>query len=292
MRSKIGPITLLAFDIDNTLFDWFTFWHAAFSAMIDEVVRVTGLDKATLLPEIRAVHTKHGTSEYSFLLEELQSICCLGPALRNEAIAVGVSAYRDAREKVLHLYPGVRETLQLVKSTGARLVGFTESQLFYTTYRLRRFGLDGIVDALYCSEDHAIPDGVDLKFIRSRPSQEYHLQKTQTVILNRGIRKPNPAILLRIMKDFDATPASMAYVGDSLYKDVLMAQQAHIHDVYAKYGESVDHPGYELLRLVSHWTNEDIEEEKRIRKLKVHTASVVLKHSFKELLEFFKFGLS
>ena len=169
-------------------------------------------------------------------------------------------------------------------------VGFTESQLFYTTYRLLRFKLDGILDALYCSEDHAIPDNVNLTLLRSKPSRDYELQQTRTVILRRGVRKPNPAILRKIMEDFGATPTTTAYVGDSLYKDVLMAQQAHVYDVFAKYGESVSQPGYDLLRKVSHWTNEDIAEEKRVHKLTVHAATVTLETGFGEILEHFNFG--
>jgi FMN phosphatase YigB (HAD superfamily) len=287
---RIGPISLLVFDIDNTLFDWFDFWLASFSAMVDAVIRLTGIAKETLLTEIRTVHARHGTSEYSFILQELPSLSAQSPSLREKAITAGIDAYQEARERVLHIFPGVKETLELVKSSGAGLVGFTESQLYYTTHRLRRFKLDGVVDTLYCSEDHAMPDGVTLNFIRSEPSEECQLQRTRTTVVPRGIRKPNPAILRQIMKDFNATPASTAYVGDSLYKDVLMAQRAHVHDVFAKYGERLSQPGYDLLRRVSHWTDEDIEEEKQVRKLAVTAAEVVLENGFPELLEHFKFG--
>src|SRR3546814_10603857 len=56
--------SVLITDVDNTLFDWVNVWHAAFSAMLAELLRLSRLDEATLLSEIRKVHQRVGTSEY------------------------------------------------------------------------------------------------------------------------------------------------------------------------------------------------------------------------------------
>jgi len=45
-----------------------------------------------------------------------------------------------------------------------------------------------------------------------------------------------------------------AYVGDSLIKDVAMAQTAGVIDVFARYGDVRNRPGYALLRRVTHWS--------------------------------------
>jgi hypothetical protein len=55
-------------------------------------------------------------------------------------------------------------------------------------------------------------------------------------------------------------------VGDSLMKDIVMAQGAGVTDVWAKYGESHRRDGYDLLRRVSHWTPQDVERERRRRR--------------------------
>lgn len=89
-------------DLDNTLFDWFRFWHAAFSAMLDEIVRISELSRDVLLPEIQRIHETHGTSEYAFLLEEI-------PSLRErhpdgdilELYQPAIDAYRKARRENL-----------------------------------------------------------------------------------------------------------------------------------------------------------------------------------------------
>ena len=34
---------LLVTDLDNTLYDWFDIWHSSFSALLEEVARISGL---------------------------------------------------------------------------------------------------------------------------------------------------------------------------------------------------------------------------------------------------------
>ena len=90
--------TALITDLDNTLFDWVDLWHKCFSAMLAEIIRISGLPRETLIPEIRAVHQKHGTSEYAFLIEELPS---LKPILKGrpatEVFGPAIKAYRRER---------------------------------------------------------------------------------------------------------------------------------------------------------------------------------------------------
>ena len=66
--------TTLITDFDNTLYDWFHMWHQSFAAMLREVERISGIARSELLPQIRAVHQKYGTSEYAFLLEEVPAL--------------------------------------------------------------------------------------------------------------------------------------------------------------------------------------------------------------------------
>jgi len=59
---------------DATLFVWVDLWYHCFSAMLAWIVEISGAPEEQLKQEIRAVHRKHGTSEYSLLIEELPSI--------------------------------------------------------------------------------------------------------------------------------------------------------------------------------------------------------------------------
>lgn len=289
--AMVGPISLLVVDVDNTLFDWFGFWLESFSSMLEAVLAAApGLDRAKLLDEIRVVFTKHKTSEYAFVLQETPSIAALDSNLRGNVIEAGRKAYASARRQTVQLFPGVKETLDRIKATGCHIVAFTESQLFYTAQRLLQFGLDGRIDALYCSQDHATPEPTELAAVRTKPAEAYQLQRTSEVQLEGGVRKPDPRILRKIMTDFNAGSRDTVYVGDSLFKDVAMAQQARVHDVFAKYGESMHHAQYDLLRRVSHWSDDDIKREVAERKQLRSDPSVILKTGFPELLEHFTFG--
>lgn len=281
-------ITLLIVDIDNTLFDWFDFWYHSFSAMIEAILKCAPLERRLLLNEIRDVHRRHGTTEYTWLLQELPSVLALPEPLQAEVIKAGRGAYRDVRERTSRLYENVYSTLREVKNSGSRVVGFTESQVFYTVQRLKRFKLDGVLDALYCREEHRTPVDVNLETLRSKPAHAYVLKNTRIVTLATHNRKPDPRILLRIASDFGAAPDNVLYVGDSKMKDIYMAQQAGVHDAYAEYGQSMNKEGYDLLRSVSSWTDEEIATEK-IMALEVKP-SVVLKNGLAEILQHFTFS--
>lgn len=43
-----------------------------------------------------------------------------------------------------------------------------------------------------------------------------------------------------------------------------MAQAAGVTDVHARYGEAQNEPGYDLLRRVTHWSDEDVEREREL----------------------------
>lgn len=284
----VGPMRLLILDIDNTLFDWFEFWSRSFGAMITAVTEAADISEERLLAEIRAVHLKHGTSEYAFVLNEVPCISALGAEKRDEVIRAGRAAFRAARADSERLYPGVLDTLNAIKRTGCKIAAYTESQLFYTSRRLVRFGLDGVLDALYCAEDHDIPDDVDLAKLRSGAPSEYALQKTRTILLPRDLRKPNPEIVIRILNDLGVPASSALYVGDSLFKDIAMAQDAGVQDAYAAYGQSMDREGYDLLRKVSHWSDAHIAKEKSTA-IQDISPSISLQQ-FSDILTDFSFG--
>src|SRR5205085_992944 len=100
--------------------------------------------------------------------------------------------------------------------------------------------------------------------------------------------KPNPDILLDIVKDLGVSIDEVVYVGDNPLKDVFMAQQAGITDVHAAYGSSQHKPEYELLRKVTHWTREMVERERTALKPGSIIPSHVLTENFAQILPLFE----
>jgi phosphoglycolate phosphatase len=284
-------ISLLVTDLDNTLWNWFDIWYAPFSAMLEEIVGLSGIDRATIIAEIRAVHQVRGTSEYTYLIQELPSLQKRHPG---EDLGVvyenAIHSYRSSRRDVMALYPGVREVLATIKDCGTRIIAYTESHAYVSSYRLKKFGLDGVVDVLFSPPDHDFPTGITPEQMRTLNSEEYKLSTTEHRHTPRGHLKPDSAILELIVDEFGEEASSTVYVGDNLMKDIAMAQKVGIFDVWAKYGTEIDPDEYSLLQKVSHWSPEDIEREIEMKNAPNVTATFTLEDNFAEILNYFEFG--
>jgi phosphoglycolate phosphatase len=276
-------------DLDNTLFDWVDIWYTGFRALLNALIRETGDDEEILIPQIKEIHEKRRTSEYAFLIDEL-------PAMRErftsaqdfqKAASRIREEFEQGRSSSMHLYPTVDDTLKFLKSQGCLVVGYTESMGFYSNYRLRKLQLDDTLDFIYSPPDHDLPDAPSVP-LELYTNHERRLRKTRLRNTPQGEIKPNPAILLQIVTELGAQPTDCVYVGDSLMKDVVMAQQADITDVWAKYGEARHRQEYELLRKVTHWTIEAVEKE-RVLSARDVKPCYTLGHSFGELKEMFTF---
>lgn len=286
MKKKTALIT----DLDNTLFDWVELWLQCFSPMLDQIVGISGVRKEQLIPEIRAVHQKHGTSEYSFLIDELPSLApVLSGRPATEVFAVAISVFRRQRRKHLQLFPTVAETLLKVKGRGARIIGYTESMAFYSNYRVRRLGLDGVLDYVFCPRDHVLPEGLKSEDVRLYPARHYEMQCTKQEFTPKGSRKPDTEVLNSIISDLGLEKEGCVYVGDSLMKDIAMATDCGVDDAWAKYGEAHKRPDYKLLQDVSHWTAEEVAREQKIKEREHVHPTCTLENSLAELLEHFEF---
>jgi FMN phosphatase YigB (HAD superfamily) len=281
-------ISLVITDLDNTLYDWVQMWYSSFNAMLKELVQTSGVPREILEREIQSVFQKHGTSEYAFLIGELPSLIALHPSEDlTEIYKDAINAYRTARNMTLKLYPHVMETLKFLKSCGCMVVAFTESMEFYTMRRIKKLDLDGLLDFVYSPPDHSKPKTPK----RFYDSDQYNFQYTVQRFTPPDERKPNPHILKKIIQDkgIRASIEKTIYIGDSLMKDIIMAQDAGVTDVFAKYGVAQNTKAYEQLRRVTHWTKEEVEREIKIYKNRTVIPSYTLAESFDQILNIFKF---
>lgn len=145
------------------------------------------------------------------------------------------------------------------------------------------------MDSIYTPPDHAVPDHLDREHQRHYKENFYSFRHTEHRYTPLGELKPNPDLLLQIISDFGVDTSEAVYVGDSRHKDIAMAQDAGVDYAWARYGEWQDSNAYELLRAVTHWTDEDVEREKKVRARDVD-AQIILPNSLAELLGFFSFG--
>lgn len=275
---------LLITDVDNTLFDWQRLWYECFSAMSKTAIEISGIDPDEFYLECSHLHQMHGTSEYTFVLTELPPFKKMYGDKIVSVMQPAIDSFREARTKNLRLFPDIDKTLDQLRDAGVTIAAFTESKAFYTNYRFRKLGLDQKIDFLYSPMDHDLP--YDANAIRKYSPENYLLKNTEHRFTPEGEYKPNPHILLSIIKElgFDTTDA--IYIGDNLLKDVFMAQQANITDVHAAYGAAQHRTEeYELLKKVTHWTPEMVAREKAALKPGAINPTHILSKNFSEIIK-------
>ena len=187
---------LLITDLDNTLYDWVTFFAQSFSIMVEVLNEITGIPVDTLLDEFKTIHQKYQNSEHPFAVLELPSVRArypgLTPAELRREIDPALHAFNSVRKQLLSLYPCVFETLELLKSFGIQIVGHTEATAPNALFRLRKLGILSLFDRLYALESpisfHPFPErvaqlGPPLGFVS---------------LITREQKKPNSELLLDI----------------------------------------------------------------------------------------------
>jgi phosphoglycolate phosphatase-like HAD superfamily hydrolase len=86
---------------------------------------------------------------------------------------------------------------------------------------------------------------------------------------------------LRLLDEHDLQPREAAFIGDSLTRDIPLAQRAGVHDVCAAYGRRYEAGLWDRLVAVTHWTEEDVAREQKLAAHKAQPTHVI--HRFSEL---------
>jgi FMN phosphatase YigB (HAD superfamily) len=284
LKSPSPKISLVITDLDNTLYDWVGTWHKWFVEMIQYLKNKSGCSENTIELEFAKLHKRYQTVEFNYSLEEIESLInALSLHSTKEIYEEINKLYLDANLQFASLYPNVLHSLLKIKNTGALIVGFTDSPKPFSLFRVKELKLDKVIDRIY---------GPDLDF-NSRSSISNVSSSNNTNIFDfkkipLGMSKPNQAILDLILNDYNISRTEAIYIGDSLIRDVSMAKSASVIDVWAKYGDSINRPEYDLLRRVSHWSKQKIDNEKLLSTLEIKP-TYCLESSFKDILDFFDF---
>ena len=281
-------IRIVITDLDNTVYNWIDYYAPSFNAMIKELVSLTGIDDRVLRGAFKRVHQKHKTSEYSFSIEELDvlseinSRLTVGEILKKYEPAI--RAFRSMRKKTLRLYNGVQETLQRLRGEKKKIVAYTDAMMFYAFRRIKQLEIEELIDGLVAVKDHGIPSGTKPEDVRfySDPS-EYETAIPFAKELDPEAVKPNPEGLLLILGHLSVNPDEAVYVGDSLYKDIKMAQICGVYDIYAEYGRLYDVNNFQQLVEITHWTDEDVARELELRTQPISPTFRISR--FEEILE-------
>lgn len=276
-RVDTGKIGLIVTDLDNTLYDWVSWFVPAFYAMSERAAEILDVDHETLLDELRVVHRHHGSSEHPFSLLETATVRMrlngMSNSAQREHLDEAFYRFNSVRKHTLKLYGSVSATLEALTNHGIPVVGYTDARTPNSLFRVNRLGLDVFLEHLYAPASRFPSD----------PSLHEH-DEVFLRVLPESDKKPNPMVLLDICRDFAVDPAHTVYIGDSLTRDVYMANTAGARSAWARYGTLSDPTLWEKLVRITHWTEEDVENEARLKMESAGTQPDYILDQFSDLL--------
>lgn len=277
------PLKLLITDLDNTLYDWVTFFALSFDAMVKSLSAQTNIPAHQLLSEFKQVHQHYRNSEQPFAVLELPSIQKHFTGMSREdlfkELAEPLKTFNRTRRTHLKLYDTVSETIQRLTDSGIRVVAHTEAIAINAFYRLGLLGIADRFTRIYTLEGHVTP----------HPNPDWRPERLPPPDLIKEVprseRKPNPSLLLDICRREGVSPMAACYVGDSIARDVMMAKAAGVTAVWARYGTQYDASLWRILVSVTHWSEEDVAREAELKKKAESVRPDFIIDSYAELFE-------
>jgi phosphoglycolate phosphatase len=251
-------IRLVVTDMDNTLYSWVDYIVPAVEAMVAAVAQATGFPRIKVVQSLKQVYTRHESNEYPYALQEsslFQEFPEFG-SFDKLVIDPARAAFSEARRKYLRPYKTVLETLGELRARGIPVVALTDAPRNPAEHRAKRLGIDSLLAALYTMPGFTFPAGPDgaalvaPDILQKEVKGEYRAA-CPVIELPRDHEKPNPEGLKAILASHGVHPREVLVVGDSVKKDVAVAQALGCHDAWAEYGTYVSLEYRERLDIIS-----------------------------------------
>ncbi len=257
MRTAMG-IRLVVTDMDNTLYSWVDYIVPAVEALTDAVTRATGHTRLSVIQALKEVYTRYESNEYPFALQESRLFEAFPDFGSFDKLVIEPArvAFANARRKYLVPYKGVMDTLSELRARQVLVVALTDAPKNPAQQRARLLGLDAHFAAMFTMPGFTFPrhqDGTPLVESRIVEKQEAGAYETkcEAIALPREWEKPSTLGLERILKTYGLPPSQVLVVGDSLKKDIAIAQATGCHHAWAEYGTYVPTEYRERLDIVS-----------------------------------------
>lgn len=221
-------VDLVIVDLDDTLWKWCLTWHAGYMAFNKSLHALTDVD-----PHEAWVHmyARHAGRVIEMPPDPVDLTAAMGIPLHKSIThhEYVVPLARKERDNALELFDGVVDTLMELKLRGVPVVAHTDAPYVAAGNRIHLAGLDGMISTVYAAPlHHPFGDAADFATI------------TDMRYVADWKPKPDHTIIDGIVKRHGTTNARTLYVGDSLRRDMSMAQAAGLIPVWARYGNEYD----------------------------------------------------
>ena len=242
---KLKGIKAIITDADNTLYSWVEYIVPSLEAMTETLCRATGFDRDAIVDSMKKVFSKYSTNEYAFVLQEadiFEDIKRRDYAwFQEHVVNASRFSFNRARKESLRVYPGVHKALNVLCSHGIRVIGLSAAPAFPVEQRLKHLGVDKYLEAFYALKSYPVPKSHELdEAIVNRISVGYYKSRIKRVVeLPLSFEKPSTRGIRKILDDERLKPERVLIIGDSVKKDIRIAQELGIVDVWARYGTVV-----------------------------------------------------
>lgn len=251
-------VRLVVTDMDNTLYSWIDYIVPAVEAMVSAIERATQWPRVKVVQALKSVYAKYESNEYPFALQESVIFDAFPDFGSFDKLIIEPArmAFSEARKKYLRPYKTVPETLQALRERKIPVVALTDAPRNPAEQRVKRMELDQYLSALYTLPGFTFPatqqgEKLVAPDILQKEARGEYRAACPVYELPREAEKPNPEGFLRICKEYGVEPKHCIYVGDSLKKDVGLAQAVGAIDCWAEYGTYVSLEYRERLDIIS-----------------------------------------
>jgi len=197
-------IRAVIFDLDNTLTDFIKAKDDAIRAAVEAMIDAgLPLRREQAHEQIYAIYSEEGIEYQRVFNRILQDV--MG-RVDDRILAAAVIAYRRARDGSQVLYPHANMVLTQLLRRGYRLAVVSDAPRFEAWLRLCRLGLHHTFDRVFTYDDT-------------------------------HVRKPDPEPFRMALRELQVAPQQAVMIGDWPTRDILGANEAGLHTVYARYGD-------------------------------------------------------
>lgn len=251
-------IRLVVTDMDGTLYSWIDYIVPAVESMVEAVCKATALPRIRVVQALKAVYTKYESNEYPFALQESQLFKEFPDFGSFDKLVIEPArmSFAEARKKYLRPYKGVVETLEALKAQGIPVVALTDAPRNPAEQRLKKMKLDQHLVALYALPGFHFPkneegEALVAPDILQRQERGEYKPLCDVVELPRDAEKPSRQGLDAICAKYQVPARDVLVIGDSIKKDIAMAQSAGAVDCWAEYGTYISLEYRERLDIIS-----------------------------------------
>ena len=203
-------IKAVIFDLDNTLIDFLKLkrmcCEKAISAMVASGLEIS---KQKSMKILYSLYSKYGIENPTIFQKFLEQTT---GKVDYQKLARAINAYRRARIGVLTPYPGVKNTLTILKKRGLKLAIVSDAPKLNAWLRLTGMELDDFFDVVVAFEDT-------------------------------GREKPSRLPFRAALRQLNVKPSECLMVGDRPDRDMKGAKGLGIKTCLARYGQGVKGKG-------------------------------------------------